>query len=140
MMKHGTLVKLASLGLLSLGLATESAHGFAIISFNGKPARWNRDTPLQIEMDPNFGNQFSKSGCDNSGPCITPLTAVQRSVNAWKDVANVNIQVNAVKAKTISSTPSYDGHNQVKFYTNEWETLPFSPSCVRFGRYDFYVW
>lgn len=124
---HRLFGKIASIGFLSACLFTQQAHAFKIISFDGKPARWNKDTPIQIELDPNFGTTFNRSGCDSYGACVTPLTAIQRSVNAWKNVENVNIDTNSIRPKTISGIPNYDGKNQVKFFTSQWKTLPFSP-------------
>lgn len=129
--QHCTLARIASWSILTLCLGTQTAgafDGFTPIYFDGKAAKWNKTSGIQIDVDPDFGTQFSKgSGCDSYGVCTSPSTAIQRSINAWTGVSGINLNVNNVSTRTITSTPHYDGKNQIKFYSTQWETLPFAP-------------
>lgn len=127
-MKHGTLAKLASVGCLTLGLGIQSVNAFTVISFDGKAARWNTDKTVQVQFDPNFGIG------------VNPSTAIKSSISAWRNVEGVNIPVDVPVAKTITSTPKYDGVNQIKFYKAGWQSLPFTPPtsalAVTISTYD----
>lgn len=127
MKQYGTLAKTAS--LIMLCMAVQSAHGFTIISFDGKPARWENGT-MQIEYDPNFGSAFDSSGCDSYGTCTnssgTLSKAIKSSINTWKNVEGISLEA-TIASKAISGTPSYDGKNQIKFYNTGWQSLPFTP-------------
>lgn len=130
MAKKNILAKIAWMSLTSVCLLTQHAYAFKIISFKGVPAYWHK-TGIQIEMDPNFGSAFNSTGCDESEPtgkaCVTPRDAIQRSVSTWKKVDGINIDANSVKLKSIPGIPNYDGKNQIKFFKDQWETLPFAP-------------
>lgn len=115
MMKHGTLAKLASVGCLTLGLGIQSGYAFEIISFDGQAARWSSEKKVQVQYDPNFGIGV------NPGP------AIKSSISAWRNVEGVDVPVDVPVAKTITSTPKYDGVNQIKFYKAGWSSLPFAP-------------
>ncbi len=129
--QYGTLVNSASLSLLMLVMGTQSAQSFTIISFDGKAARWNVDSPIQVEYDSNFGSEFNSSGCDRSGPCTSSTgsvgDAIKSSVKAWKNVSGLDLKIATPVAKTISQNPKYDGKNQIKFYPSGWQNLPFVP-------------
>jgi hypothetical protein len=116
--------------MLSTGI--QSAQGFAIISFDGKAARWNTENSIQVEYDPDFGSEFTAAGCDRSDPCntngnTTINTAIKSSIKSWKDVSGLDLQIATPVAKNISQTPKYDGKNQIKFYPAGWQSLPFVP-------------
>ncbi|MCC7459691.1 MAG: matrixin family metalloprotease, partial [Proteobacteria bacterium] len=133
--QNGTLARIASLSFLMLGMGIQSVHGFTIISYDGKAARWNTDRAIQIEYDPDFGNVFDESGCDNSGTCVAPGQAIRSSVAAWRNVEGLDLKINTPVAVNINRTPKYDpqpgsngvGKNQIKFYPTGWQNLPFVP-------------
>ncbi len=128
--QYCTLAKTASLSLLMLVMGTQSVQSFTIISFDGKAARWNVDSPIQIEYDTNFGTEFNASGCDRSGPCNSSTSvgsAIKSSVESWKNVSGLDLKIATPVAKTISQNPKYDGKNQIKFYPSGWQNLPFVP-------------
>lgn len=127
-MKKNILAKIALMSLTSVCLLTQHAYAFKIISFKGVPAYWHK-TGIQIEMDPDFGSAFNSKGCDSNfvGKCVTPVDAIRQSVTTWKKVSGVSIDTNDVKPKIITGIPNYDGKNQIKFFKDQWETLPFAP-------------
>lgn len=125
--QYGTLVKIASLSFLMLGMEIQSVGAFTIISFDGKAARWNTDSNIQIEYDPDFGHDFNSSGCDSYGRCETPGQAIKSSINSWKEVSGLDLKISTPVAKRINGTPKYDGKNQIKFFNTGWTSLPFVP-------------
>jgi hypothetical protein len=129
--QNGTLARIASLSFLTLCLGIQSVHGFTIISYDGKAARWNTDRSISIEYDSNFGSEFDSEGCDRAGTCTTTdgslAKAIKSSVSTWKNVEGLDLTINTPTARTISGTPKYDGKNQIKFYPAGWQNLPFVP-------------
>ncbi len=119
-----TLAKIASLSILMLGLETQTVEAFTVISFDGKPARWEKNKTIQVQLDSDFGKDFDRFGCDDFGACVTPATAVQSAMNEWKNVDDIDLKFAPLQVKKISSVPSYDGINQIKLYSSQWETLP----------------
>ena len=107
--QYGTLAKTASLSFLMLSLGIQSVEGFTIISFDGKPARWDSNNTVQVEYDPNFGNEFNSSGCDSYGRCVAPSgigtlgKAITSSVKTWENVERLNLNAKYRKRKIISS-------------------------------------
>jgi len=117
--QYGTLAKTASLSFLMLVMGIQSVHGFTIISFDGKAARWDTNQPIQVEYDSNFGSGISQAAATQ---------AIKSSVSEWKQGSlNLNLTISNPTYKKIDSTPKYDGRNQIKFYPSGWTSLPFVP-------------
>lgn len=125
--QSGTLVNIASKGLLVWMLTSSQVFGFSLISYDGVPAKWADDKDIEIEVDTDFAPFVDSDGCDAKGACQSIYATVMNSVNAWKNVTQTNIRISKVTTKSISTTPHYDGKNQIKMYTNNWSDLPFNP-------------
>ncbi|HLG20078.1 MAG TPA: matrixin family metalloprotease [Bdellovibrionota bacterium] len=120
---RGTLVGILS-GCASIFLASDDAHAFKIVSFNGKFTRFNTKTVSYV-VDRSGSDNF-ENGCDGSGSCLSEREAVRTSFDSWTNIPGVDITFVEDEPRSIKAT-GYDNVNTVKWIERAWRELPFSP-------------
>ncbi len=120
---RGTLVGL-NLGVVLCFFGTQDLYAFKIVSFDGQFTRWNSNQ-IHYVVDERGSDNFV-DGCDESGPCVSIRTAIQRSFQSWTEVSGTNLSFIEDTPERFSQT-GYDGRNTLIWTESGWTSLPFAP-------------
>jgi len=121
---HRTYLWALALGMLTI---PQWALSFSLVTYDGVAARWEDGKTIQIELDDDFSGHVDAKGSDGNGEPQNILETVMHSINTWKRVSGTDIQLGTPKLTSITTTPNYDGINQIKMYKSGWSNLSFQP-------------
>ncbi len=111
-------------GATILILVSSNVWAFRLISFDGKPARWDKDH-ISYVLDQRGSKNF-KNGCDTKGPCVSEREAIEISFQSWSQASGVQVDFEEETSKIITKT-GYNKENSITWVEKGWTSQSFTP-------------